>query len=86
MMLAGWPPGVVHGGPETRHSLGNGCKTHAACVFRKASGEVSRGPVEKQGSDEAGSAALPVVPVAKASDFDTPRPIEMSPQRQRSPL
>ena len=29
MMLAGWPPGVVHGGPETRHSLGNGCETRA---------------------------------------------------------
>ena len=39
MMLAGWPSGVVHRGPETRHSLGNGCKTRA---LRKAAG---RGPV-----------------------------------------
>ena len=58
MMLAGWPPGVVHGGPETRHSLGNGCETRARS--EKPPGEVPRGPMEKRGSDEAGSAALAV--------------------------
>ena len=26
MMLASWPPRVVHGGPETRHSLGMAAK------------------------------------------------------------
>ena len=46
MMLAGWPPGV-------RHSLRNGCETP---------GEVPPSPVEKRGSDEAGSAALAVAP------------------------
>ena len=29
MMLAGWPPGVVHGGPETRHTVGKCCETRA---------------------------------------------------------
>ena len=48
MMLAGWPPWVVHGGPEARHSLG---------AFREASG---RGPARPR-SDEAGSAALGIV-------------------------
>ena len=37
MMLAGWPPGVVHGGPETRHSLG-GCETRR---FERPPGEAN---------------------------------------------
>ena len=27
MMLAGWPPGLSTGDPETRQSLGTGCET-----------------------------------------------------------
>ena len=46
--LASW---VVHGGPGTRHSLGNGCETRART--EGPPGEVPRGPMEKQGSDEA---------------------------------
>ena len=64
MMLAGWPPGVFHGGPETRHRVGNGCETRE-CSQRPPS-EVPRGPMEKRGSDEAVSAALRVVPFAYA--------------------
>ena len=59
MMLAGWPFGVVHGGPETRHTVGNGCEARARS--ERPPGEVPCGPLEKRGSDEAGSAALAVV-------------------------
>ena len=44
MMLAGWPLGFVHGGPETRHSQGNGCEMRA-CSERSA----GDGPVEDEG-------------------------------------
>ena len=45
MMLAGWPPGIVHGGPETRHSLGNGCETRARsrAAQRKNEGPMQQG-------------------------------------------
>ena len=63
MMLAGWPPGVVHGGPETRHRVGNGCETRARSERPQAR---SRAAQWKRGSDEAGSAARAVVAFAKA--------------------
>ena len=59
LMMRGWRPR----GPETRHSLGNGCETRV-CSERPP-GEVPRAPVEKRRSDEAGSAAVPVAPVAR---------------------
>ena len=58
-MLAGCPFWVVHGGPDTRHSLGNSCETRVRS--ERPPGEVPRGRMEKRGSDEAGSAALGVV-------------------------
>ena len=39
--------GVVHGGPETRHSLGHGCETRARS--ERPPGEVPRGPMENEG-------------------------------------
>ena len=56
--------GPLARGPETRHSLGNGCKMRA-CSARPP-GDFRGSLVEKGRSDETGSAALPVPPFAKA--------------------
>ena len=60
MMLACWPSGVVHGGPKPAIPWGMAVKCMR--VPKRPPGEVPRGPMEKGGSDEAGSAALRVAP------------------------
>ena len=63
-MLAGCRPGVAHGCPKTRHTAGNGRKT---CALPGApSKEVSRGPMEKRRSHDAGVGGMGFRSMAEA--------------------